>query len=394
MACDFDRERFFKKEIIDAARVPARHTNTLLKAINGAEFVWSRPGCKSVYPCPIDAKGYRIVLLKAKLPQEICKLAMATATTFELLSTYEDLSVEQVLRALLPSSSDPPASFETIGHIAHMNLRNEFQEFKHVIGQVVLDKNRHIEVVVTKVGELSGDFRTFQMEIIASRNNNRSLVAVVSENKMRLTIDYAECYWNSRLSSERQRLLKAFKLVDSASCRLLDMCCGIGALACFCAKEGMEVFANDLNPNAVSCLRINALANHVEVSISNEDARTFVRGLVRSGRFTQGKVNQVMINLPEIGLSFLDVFVGLFENEDQLGTNEFKIYCHCFSREQPPDSEVRQRVNEALALDESDDRIALTVVHVRDVAPNKIMYSVEFEVPEWILITNKKLRLE
>jgi len=32
-----------------------------------------------------------------------------------------------------------PTAFETIGHIAHMNLRDEQLPFKHIIGQVLLD---------------------------------------------------------------------------------------------------------------------------------------------------------------------------------------------------------------------------------------------------------------
>jgi hypothetical protein len=45
-----------------------------------------------------------------------------------------------------------PTSFETIGHIAHLNLRAEHEQYKHIIGQVILDKNAHIQTVVNKVG--------------------------------------------------------------------------------------------------------------------------------------------------------------------------------------------------------------------------------------------------
>ena len=44
-----------------------------------------------------------------------------------------------------------PTSFESVGHIAHLNLRDELLPYKHVIGQVLLDKNSSIRTVVNKV---------------------------------------------------------------------------------------------------------------------------------------------------------------------------------------------------------------------------------------------------
>lgn len=49
-----------------------------------------------------------------------------------------------------------PVSFEGVGHIAHFNLRPEVMPFKHLIGQVVLDKNPAIKTVINKVGRLKG----------------------------------------------------------------------------------------------------------------------------------------------------------------------------------------------------------------------------------------------
>jgi len=43
----------------------------------------------------------------------------------------------QVLRRLLPMSVDVPTAFETVGHMAHLNLREQHIPFKHLIGQVL-----------------------------------------------------------------------------------------------------------------------------------------------------------------------------------------------------------------------------------------------------------------
>ena len=52
---------------------------------------------------------------------------------------------------LLPAGSEVPSSFEAVGHIAHLNIRDELLPWKRVIGQVIMDKNPSITTVVNKV---------------------------------------------------------------------------------------------------------------------------------------------------------------------------------------------------------------------------------------------------
>ena len=379
-----DESIFEQSENVQAIRVPKAKVGMFLKHPNFSEFIWTRRGQKSVHPDPVDQQNYRVVLLNDALPADLAQLEDTQMMKFAIKTSYTDFSTEEVLRVILKDFPDPPSSFETIGHIAHMNLRDEFLPHKELIGQVILDKNPHIRTVVTKVGTLSNEYRTFDMEIIACRDNDRSLIATVSERKLRFLVDYQKSYWNSRLATERERLLKAFLSTDVTNSRLIDMCCGVGALTCFAAKEGLEVFANDLNPSAIACARQNVAQNKIEAEVFNMDAREFVRKLVKDGKLTEPRINHVMINLPEIGIRFLDVFEGLFEDDSALNGNEFRIYCHSFSRENPPE-DLRARIPLPLPPD-----YPIEAVHVRDVAPSKIMYSVEFTVPRGILIRRAK----
>lgn len=55
---------------------------------------------------------------------------------------YDYLTAHEVLAQLLPDGMDIPSSFETVGHIAHVNLRDEHDPFKSIIGQVLLEVSR------------------------------------------------------------------------------------------------------------------------------------------------------------------------------------------------------------------------------------------------------------
>ena len=93
-------------------------------------------------------------------------------------------------QALLPPGMDVPASFETVGHIAHLNLRDELLPHKFVIGRVLLDKNTKIKTVLNKVrrrgavarsstrlsgtaqvGTIESEFRVPSFEVIAGETS-------------------------------------------------------------------------------------------------------------------------------------------------------------------------------------------------------------------------------
>lgn len=59
--------------------------------------------------------------------------------------------VPRGVQRLLPPGLEVPCSFETVGHIAHLNLRDELLPYKHLVGQVLLDKNPSIRTIVNKV---------------------------------------------------------------------------------------------------------------------------------------------------------------------------------------------------------------------------------------------------
>ena len=89
------------------------------------------------------------------------------AVMYQLELNYEHFSTDHILTKVLPEGCEVPSAFETIGHIAHVNLREPLMEYKHVIGQVILDKNPALRTVVNKTSNIATKFRTFPMEVIA-----------------------------------------------------------------------------------------------------------------------------------------------------------------------------------------------------------------------------------
>lgn len=86
----------------------------------------------------------KIILLHPQKPlnaleepdREFAQTHVAEETTYELILGYEHWTAEQVLRAVLPADiSEVPSSFETIGHVAHVNLRDSQLDYRKLIGK-------------------------------------------------------------------------------------------------------------------------------------------------------------------------------------------------------------------------------------------------------------------
>ena len=53
----------------------------------------------------------------------------------QLTLEYHHWTMPHILKAVLPvDTREIPSSFETIGHIAHLNLPSELTEYKNLIG--------------------------------------------------------------------------------------------------------------------------------------------------------------------------------------------------------------------------------------------------------------------
>lgn len=65
---------------------------------------------------------------------------------------YDFWTAEQIFHSVMPEdSTDIPASFTQVGHIAHMNLREHYYPWKNLIGQVILDVRLHGLFIISSI---------------------------------------------------------------------------------------------------------------------------------------------------------------------------------------------------------------------------------------------------
>ena len=297
---------------------------------------------------------------------------------------YEQLTMREALKTLLGNTipeKDIPKSFETIGHVAHLNLRKELVEHQNIIGQVLLDKNPRIKTVVNKTGSLSNEYRTLDLELIAGLPEYR---VEVIEHGSRFRLDVRRVYWNSRLQTEHRHLVSTFDSGDV----VLDATCGIGPFAIPAAKKkGCTVYANDKNPQSVLYLKENAELNKVASRIHcfNDDARDFIRAQIAGGV----RPHHIVLNLPALSIEFLDALVGAFDPSTWTPQQLPRIHCYCFSKSDTPAQDVLERMGAAMQCpDLSRDRDGVVVREVRDVAPQKLYLHASFRVPPRVAFKN------
>ncbi|EEB90127.1 hypothetical protein MPER_11710 [Moniliophthora perniciosa FA553] len=295
-----------------------------------------------------------------------------------------------------------------------MNLNDEYLPYKHVIGEVFLDKNKGVKTVVNKLDNIDTQFRFFGMEVLAGEHN--------------FVVEHV--YWNSRLHTEHQRIVTLLQPGEV----LADVFAGVGPFALPAAKIGCAVLANDLNPNSVKYLEKNIQDNQLNcfplkvsdtVRVFCKDGRDFIshacqqlahspfppylgpklsktqaRKLEKEARKNASTpaetspsipprktIDHFVMNLPDTAIQFLDAFRGVLSTPAlrELYSKMPIVHCHCFTRELEPEGaeiDIRKpdlkRVEEKLGYSITED---VKLVFVRSVAPGKDMYCISFRLP-------------
>lgn len=214
------REAFQRTIRVVALRTLPQHCNELQRAARA--FMLREPKLKPIRADTSEPDSpMRLILLRPDVNEDLHTLPEALrkriaevgagTITMEVQVGYEQLRADEVLRQVLPEGVDVPTGYEVAGHVAHLNLREEQLPYKHVIGQVVLDKSPGVRTVVNKVSTIASQFRTFPLELLAGEDD---LNVEVREGGATFRFNFGEVYWNSRLQTEHGRVLEGLAADD------------------------------------------------------------------------------------------------------------------------------------------------------------------------------------
>ncbi|RPA89251.1 guanine(37)-N1-methyltransferase [Choiromyces venosus 120613-1] len=333
---------------------------------------------------------------------------------YTLHMKYENWNYEEIMNAILPENLDEiPCAFTQAGHLAHLNLREQYLPYKHLIATVLLDKNPNISTVVNKIEDVGTGsvYRTFPMELLAGEDNTN---VEVRESGCVLRFDFAKVYWNSRLGNEHERIFKQFKPGEAVA----DVMAGVGPFAIPAAKQRVFVYANDLNPESYKSLVENTKINKVSQFLTpqNLDGANFIRSAIHAlhARSQNPQTNTVSIpvpvkrgqqpppptlvpvpptfshfvmNLPASATTFLGAFRGAYRGlEDVIaGQQEMLPMIHVYTFHKVPMTRSAARdicadISRYLGHPVAEADLE-NLENVRLVAPNKTYYCVSFRLP-------------
>ena len=403
---DEEKKRFDVHTTIQALKIPKEQSGRCMRVLQ--DVLYKRPGVKRIEHCDDDSK--RLLLLREDVTPKMVSIerwktssendgeplevkddgkrttlaAFVEDNGFEIVPYvvtlgYKDMNLQEVLKHYLPDDVEIPSSFEGVGHIAHVNLKEAVMKYKYIIGQVILDKNPAIKTVVNKVGTITSEYRVFDMELLAGEDSTET---VVKQHGLRFKLDFRHVYWNSRLENEHSRLIERWMKPSDV---VVDAMCGIGPFAVPAAKKGCRVLANDLNPESYRWLVENCRLNKVQdrVQCFNEDARAFLRGVAGGERGGAIPFDHIIMNLPASAVEFLDALKGEFSEQLWKDREMPMVHVYSFMQEEEAYEDVRRVIEGHLGgeLDENPEFFL-----VRDVAPKKAMICSSFRVPRWIAL--------
>jgi len=186
-----------------------------------------------------------------------------------------------------------PKSFDIIGNIVIIEIKEEIQRYKELIGQALISIFPSISTVYKKSSAVSGEYRIRQLEFIAGE---RKCETTHIEHGIRIFVDVCRAYFSPRLGNEHTRIASLCKDGET----IVDFFTGVGPFPLHIAKnKKAKIFAIDVNPIAIKCLKKSMKMNKLIGEIIP------ICGDIKAISKDIPKANRVIMNLPESSHKFI-----------------------------------------------------------------------------------------
>lgn len=202
-------------------------------------------------------------------------------------------------------------SFDTIGDIVILEIPDDLVSKKQIIGDAALKFTKK-QAIYMKKSAIKGTIRIRDLEFLAGVDDS---VTIHKEHGVRLKLDVRQVYFSPRLATERLRVNDSVTEGE----RILDMFCGIGPFPILIAKNHeADITAVDINEDAIRYLNENIRINKLKGNV-----KSYCGDVREVSKSFNHKFDRIIMNLPGLAYTFLDVAVDLIEDGGTINYYEF-----------------------------------------------------------------------
>lgn len=166
-------------------------------------------------------------------------------------------TLKNLLKIKFPNIEDLPKSFEIIGDIAIIEIKENLKYLSLEIAKTIIEINSSIKVVLEKTENISGEFRTKKLNFIYGENRKET---IYKENGILLKLNVEQVYFSSKLSTEREFLSRQVK--DNEKILVMFSGCGPYTFNILKANPNIDLIDSiEINPKghfyALENLKLN-----------------------------------------------------------------------------------------------------------------------------------------
>lgn len=237
-------------------------------------------------------------------------------------------SIREILEEKLDSSLHPfiPSAFDQIGEIAVIDIKDEMDTHRNLIGEAILQLNPKIRTVYRKSSKVDGVYRIRELELLAGEDNS---ITIHKEHGIRFYLDLKAIYFSPRLSHEHERIANLVQKGEN----IYDMFCAMSPFALHILQQvNVDIVVLDINPAAKELIEETIHINRQLKGIPEiiiQDAHKNNDIFIKSGK----KFSRIIMNHPSGAIQFLEEAILLLESTGVIHfycfapTNDTNTYC-------------------------------------------------------------------